>query len=379
MCSRVRTGSVVQDKRDKVWRFYWWENGKRRSKRIGTKAEYPTKSAAWKAAKPLRDAVENQKPLIAPPAPTAPTVNELVEQYRIEKMPKRRASRRVYEGWLKNHILPKWGDLPITAAQARPVELWLETLDLSPRSRSLVRGVLGCLWDYAQWRGDVPMQRNPMQLVTVKGCSKRTREPRSLTVEEFQQFAAKLGQPFDTIAKLSVCLGLRISEALALKWSDINWLDGTLTIQRAIVAQHTDDVKTEGSRKPLVIGPELLEVLKLWRQSTQFAEAEHWIFASPVRVGRLPWSYDQVRGMYQKAATAAGIGRLGTHTMRHTFRTWLDSTNTPLGVQQRMMRHANIATTLNIYGTAMRSDMTQAHEKIAQLALTARDNGTENT
>ena len=32
MCSRIRTGSVVQDKRDKVWRFYWWENGKRRSK-----------------------------------------------------------------------------------------------------------------------------------------------------------------------------------------------------------------------------------------------------------------------------------------------------------------------------------------------------------
>ena len=33
--SRVRTGSVVQDKRDKVWRFFWWESGKRRSKKLG--------------------------------------------------------------------------------------------------------------------------------------------------------------------------------------------------------------------------------------------------------------------------------------------------------------------------------------------------------
>ena len=35
MRSRVNTGSVVQDKSDKVWRFYWWENGKRRSKAVG--------------------------------------------------------------------------------------------------------------------------------------------------------------------------------------------------------------------------------------------------------------------------------------------------------------------------------------------------------
>ena len=55
MRSRVRTGSVVQDKRDKVWRFYWWENGKRRSKALG---KFPTKVAAWSAAKPLRDDLE---------------------------------------------------------------------------------------------------------------------------------------------------------------------------------------------------------------------------------------------------------------------------------------------------------------------------------
>ena len=50
--SRVRTGSVVRDKRDKVWRFYWWEDGKRRSKALG---RFSTKRAAWDAAKPLRN------------------------------------------------------------------------------------------------------------------------------------------------------------------------------------------------------------------------------------------------------------------------------------------------------------------------------------
>lgn len=49
--------------------------------------------------------------------------------------------------------------------------------------------------------------------------------------------------------------------------------------------------------------------------------------ASPVQLGRLPWSYDQVWRVYQKAA---GIGGLGTHS-RHTYRSWLDAVGTPVG------------------------------------------------
>jgi integrase len=67
------------------------------------------------------------------------------------------------------------------------------------------------------WRGDVPIQRNPMELVAIKGALKRTRQPRSLTVEEFQKLARQLHEPFHTIALVCICFGLRISEALALR------------------------------------------------------------------------------------------------------------------------------------------------------------------
>ena len=135
----------------------------------------------------------------------APTVSTLVGQYKAEKMPERFSTRRGYNAWLKNHIVPKWGDCEITAVQARPVELWLQSLKLSPKSRAAVRGLLRILWDYAAWRGDVPMQRNPMELVTVKGATKRKSKPRSLTVDEFQKFVAHLGEPFHTLALVCVC------------------------------------------------------------------------------------------------------------------------------------------------------------------------------
>jgi integrase len=93
------------------------------------------------------------------------------------------------------------------------------------------------------------------------------------------------------------------------------------------------------------------------------------MFASPVQIGRLPWSYDQVWRMYQKAARAAKIGGFGTHCLRHTYRTWLDSVGTSVGVQQKLMRHADIRTTMNVYGDAVTADMAKAHGKVVGLAL----------
>lgn len=92
------------------------------------------------------------------------------------------------------------------------------------------------------------------------------------------------------MARLCVCLGLRISECLALRWCDVDWLNGTLRVERGIVEQHVDDVKTGESRRTLTIASELLDVLKLWKQATQFPSAEDWIFASPLKLGRLPYS-----------------------------------------------------------------------------------------
>lgn len=61
------------------------------------------------------------------------------------------------------------------------------------------------------------LSRNPIELVVVKGATKRTRQPRSLTVEEFRKLIAELAEPFKTMARLSVSFGLSVSELLALR------------------------------------------------------------------------------------------------------------------------------------------------------------------
>ena len=138
-----------------------------------------------------------------------------------------------------------------------------------------------------------------------------------------------------------------------------------------------DDVKTEGSARTFALASDALARLKSWKQLAQFSGADEWIFASPVKIGRLPYSYTGVWRELERAANVAGIGHLGTHAFRHTCRSWLDAVGTPIAVQQKMMRHADIRTTMNIYGDVVTDEMTTASGKVAQLAFRANGPQTE--
>ena len=68
------------------------------------------------------------------------------------------------------------------------------------------------------------------------------------------------------------------------------------------------------------------------------------------------------------------VAHVSTHSMRHTYRLWLDAVGTPIALQQKLMRHADIRTTMSTYGDVVTDEMAQAASKVAGLAL----NGTES-
>jgi len=91
-------------------------------------------------------------------------------------------------------------------------------------------------------------------------------------------------------------------------------------------------------------------------------------FPSPM-TGR-PYHADSIRSdRLVPAAIQRGIGRIGFHTFRHTYRAWLDETGAPLGVQQKLMRHAHISTTMDQYGNASILAKRQANRPIVQRLL----------
>ena len=358
---RHAPGSVVFDRRRGTWQFYYYVSGKRRSRVIGTRQEFPTKAAAWKE-------VERKPPVREPESPKGDTMAALIERYQNERMLVRKSTSRVYRSFLRSHIIPKWGSMDITDVQPRDVELWLRSLDKAPKTRKHLRNLMHVLFEFAMWAKLLPIQRNPMDLVVVKGGTKRVRKPRSLAVEEFHALLAQLREPFATIALVCVCLGLRISEALALRWCDLDWMGSTVSIRRSIVERNVDEPKTAESYATMSASPELLGRLHLLRQTVEFSAEEDWLFASPVKIGRLPYSYSGVWRELKRAAIAAGIGPLGTHAFRHTYRSWLDQVGTQLAVQQKAMRHTDISMTMR-YGDVVDDRIGQALEKVSGLAF----------
>ena len=70
------------------------------------------------------------------------------------------------------------------------------------------------------------------------------------------------------------------------------------------------------------------------------------------------------------AAVAAGIpGKVGWHTFRHSYRTWLDQAGASMTVQKALMRHASITTTMDIYGQSVSDGNRQANSNVVAMVL----------
>lgn len=350
-----------------IWKLRYWENGVRKeiTRGIGTFRQYATKEAAEKANAHLLRQYSREET-------TVPTVHELVERYRTEGMPERNSTRRGYECWIKNHILPRWGDSTLTDLKADPVEMWLRDLPLSTKSKRNIKGVLTLLWLFGMKKEVVPQQPNPMELVTIRKRKgeKKHLPMKDLTADQLQALLQALDSnpELQAMVKVTFNLGLRISETRGLQWRDVNWLERTVTLERGVVKQDVDDVKTEESARTMPMSDEVMAVLRQWRSRAEFTQPDDWIFSSPWKHGKQPVSYSWIWYGLSVAGRTAGIGHLSSHAFRNTFRTHLDANGISLGVQQKMMRHADIRTTMNNYGTALKADMRRAAEGIARVS-----------
>ena len=67
-----------------------------------------------------------------------------------------------------------------------------------------------------------------------------------------------------------------------------------------------------------------------------------------------------------------GLGRIGWHTFRHSHSSLLHALGVDLKVQQELLRHADIRTTMNIYTHAVPAALREANSKVVRLVLPAQ-------
>ena len=352
-----------------VWEFRYYESGPngtrvRKACSIGTTNQYKTEALARKAVEAilLKLNAENPQYHLG-----TVTFAALCDRYIEEELPARYSTQKSYLSNIKLHIRPRWGEYLLGQIRPMAVEGWLKNMDMAPKTKAHIRGVMHLIYECAARWELFNERRNPIEMVRVKDCTKRRKRPVILTVEAFDAIVAELKEPFRTMVIVAQCLGLRVSEIAALQWEDFDFEGQLLLVQRSIVNGRVDDVKTEYSRDHVPVHESLLEVLLAWSKECPPTE-EGWVFPNPVT--NRPYYPTEIQKRHLRPiGIRLGLGPIGWHTFRHTYRSWLDETGAPMKVQQELMRHASIQTTMNVYGRAMTETKRRANSQVVGLVF----------
>jgi len=371
---RFQQGSLSIEKRangSAIWVYRWRElahNGKsiRRKRIVGTKSEYPSKAAAMRAVEGLRlDINTGADSVTGAPA----NVDALIQHFRFtelgESSNKTARTRQVYLHQLMNLISPKWGDYRLSEVKPIAVEKWLKDLPVAPGSRCKTKGVMSVLFQHAmryEWASTNPIRLVRQSAIPVK-------EEIVLTPVEVAALLAELREPIRTLIFLAAVTGMRRGELFGLKWEDIDFHEAEISIVRSLVDQVEGPPKTLASRRPLPMSASLSSSLQSWREQTDFALPNDWVFASPQALGKKPYWPDAVLKRHVlPAAERAGIAKkIGWHSFRRTLATLLQSSGASVKTTQELLRHASPVMTLGTYAKAVTMDKRIAQDTIAAL------------
>jgi integrase len=316
--------------------------------RIGLVSEYTSKAKAWKAAEPILRRLNASVGQLK-------TFGDLIDRYEAEAMPERHSTRQGYKSMIRFHIRPRWGSTPLEDVRAYEVRAWLMGLPCGSVRKGHVHDLMknlfrfGMLWEW------MPLVENPMRLFSIPGSSKRSKTPGTLTHKQFHELLEKLDDPYRTMVGTIQCLGLRISELMALQWRDLDFLGEKVRVCRAIVEGHVGEVKTCQSARDLPLHPQVAQMFVSWFSQAEFKEPEDFVFASPWSRSlerMLPYNASKIQSsILRKAGKDIGLTfSLGWHTFRHTYRALLRQSGAAMDVQRDLMRHADIQTTMQTYG-----------------------------
>lgn len=225
---------------------------------------------------------------------------------------------------------------------------------------------------------NVARNRRRVQAPTGRQIRAQRAEISTWTGEQLRAFMEWDRDVFDddlaALWRMIAYTGARRSEALALRWGDIDLKQGRISIRRSADTTQRDTVKTTktGGSRAVDIDAETVAVLRAFKAlrgaiHLDLARPDAYVFGNPQGALRSPneisrrWSYRVA------AARAAGVDvpRITLKGLRHTHATLLLELGIHPKVVQERLGHSNIATTMNIYSHVTPTMQRDAIDRLA--------------
>ena len=156
---------------------------------------------------------------------------------------------------------------------------------------------------------------------------------------------------YRTLFLLAIFSGARQGELLGLKWSDVDWENSQIHIQRTYNHYSWYDTKTATSNRRIDLGPLMMTALKKWKLGCPKNELD-LIFPNE---GGNPIDHDNMcRRYFKPALKKAGLKNLRFHDLRHTYASLLIEQGENIKYIQTQLGHSSPTMTLNVYAHLMR-------------------------
>lgn len=264
---------------------------------------------------------------------------------------------------LNRHIMPTLGNMKVDKITASDIQMLINRLSKYyvnyTAVRSVIRkvlqqGVLLGLIDYNSARDIILPRKQPNAKKKVKFIDPSDLKSFLEHLETSQHKRYNLY--FDAVLyQLLLSTGLRIGEACALEWGDIDLENGTIAINKTYNKnlKFLSTAKTQSGNRVISVDKKTLRSLKLYqmRQRQLFnevgARVSEVVFATPTR----KYFNASVRqSALDTRCKEAGIERFTFHAFRHTHASLLLNAGISYKELQYRLGHANISMTLDTYG-----------------------------
>lgn len=309
------------------------------------------------------------------------TLNEYLGRWLITaaKPRLREKSYRSYVSLLRRYVRPILGERMLSAISPLDVQAVYHRLverGLSARTVRYTHSVLRSAMRQAiRWRLLAEDPTNGAQLPR-----QRRREMRVLTAEQSRLFLdAAMKTPYGPVFAVALTTAARPSEYLALKWHDINWESGTVSIARTLEKVRGGwrfaETKRARSRRVIKLQEWVLELLKRLLAKTKpkpvwssWPAAAELIFTTPS--GR-PIHVNKLAKKFKLILDDAGLTTIRLYDLRHTGATLALAAGVPPKVVSEQLGHASSAFTLDVYSHVLPHMQEEAAAKV-EAVLTGR-------
>lgn len=143
----------------------------------------------------------------------------------------------------------------------------------------------------AVYRRRLPMTGEGNSAAFVSQSSKSSYKAVIVSPEKALGIITAFKEPYRTLVFLVAVTGLRIREALGLQWRDLDYERQLIHLPRVWAGTDIiEQLKTEGSAAPVLLGDVLADALRSWHQQTPYGKPEDGVFPSLKLNGKKPLS-----------------------------------------------------------------------------------------